>query len=148
MDIPCIQTRSITLGLWPLCICGIAFYDLQHHCFHLSSSTPVIIYFLPTFVSVWANLLVGHIISSFPQDQPSTCVMTLTQSCSSYHCGDKVLNVMEDKTMGIPRGDKVPLGDNRSATHGKLYLRHDLASPPFLTSTLILWKGYQDHHQL
>jgi len=32
-------------------------------------------------------------------------------------------NVMEDETMGIPRGDKVPLGDNRSATHRKIYLR-------------------------
>jgi len=35
----------------------------------------------------------------------------------------KVWNVMEGKTMGVLRGDKVPLGDNRSATCGKLYLR-------------------------
>ena len=33
---------------------------------------------------------------------------------------------MEDKTMGIPRGDNVPIRDNGSATHRKLYLRYDL----------------------
>jgi len=31
------------------------------------------------------------------------------------------------ETMEILNGDKVPLGDNRGATGGKLYLRHDLA---------------------
>ena len=34
---------------------------------------------------------------------------------------------MENETMEILNGDKVPLGDNRGATGGKLYLRHDLA---------------------
>ena len=29
--------------------------------------------------------------------------------------------------MGILNGDKVPLGDNKGATGGKLYLRHDSA---------------------
>jgi len=58
---------------------------------------------------------------------------------------------------GNPKGDNVPLRDNRSDTHGKLYLRDDQLSlmyPPFLNSTLIskkatpiFWKGYQAHHQ-
>jgi len=123
MDIPCIQTRSITLEWWPLYICGMAFYNLQLHHFHL------------TFASVQADLLTGHIIGSFPQDYPlSMHVMASAWSWSSYHCRDKAWNVMEYKTMGIPRGDKVPLGDNRSATCGKLYLRHD--SVLFIVSSL------------
>ena len=51
----------------------------------------------------------------------------LSQSCGSYHCGEKVWDAMEDGTMGILRGDKVPLRDHRSAPCGKLYLRHGLA---------------------
>ena len=35
-------------------------------------------------------------------------------------------NVVEGETMEIPGGDKVPPGDNRSATHRKLYLRQNL----------------------
>ena len=35
-------------------------------------------------------------------------------------------NVVEDETMEILSEDKVALIDNRSATHRKLYLRHDL----------------------
>ena len=53
-------------------------------------------------------------------------VLALAHSSGSYHCGDKVWNVMEGKTREVLRGDKVPLKDNRRATHGKLYLRHDL----------------------
>ena len=34
-------------------------------------------------------------------------------------------NELEDETMEILSGDKVPLRENRSATHGKLYLRHN-----------------------
>jgi len=34
---------------------------------------------------------------------------------------------MEGETMEVIRGEKVPFGDNRIATHGKLCLRHDSA---------------------
>ena len=34
---------------------------------------------------------------------------------------------MESETIEILSGDKVPLRDNKGATSGKLYLRHDLA---------------------
>src|SRR5882724_7384363 len=39
----------------------------------------------------------------------------------------EAMGVMENKTMEILNGDKVPLGDNKGATSGKLYLRYDLA---------------------
>jgi len=65
---------------------------------------------------------------------------------------------MEDQKKVMPKEDKVPLRDNRSSTHGKLYLRHDLVlfNVSFLLdlwfiykeATLIFWKGYQDNHQL
>ena len=37
------------------------------------------------------------------------------------------MEVVESETMEILSGDKVPLGDIKGATSGKLYLRHDLA---------------------
>jgi len=52
--------------------------------------------------------------------------MALAQPSDSYHCGDKVWIAVEDKKMEIPGGAKVPLGNNRRATHRKLYLRHNL----------------------
>jgi len=65
-----------------------------------------------------------HIFSSVPQDQPwNMCIKGWAQPSDSYHCWDKVWNVVEDGTMEIPNGDKVPLGDNRSATHEKTVLK-------------------------
>jgi len=32
-------------------------------------------------------------------------------------------HAVEERDNKDPKGDKVPLGDNRGATHGKLYLR-------------------------
>src|SRR5882724_716258 len=37
---------------------------------------------------------------------------------SPYNCGEKMWNEGESKTNEVLKGDKVPLGDNRSATHG------------------------------
>jgi len=80
-------------------------------CFHL-------------ITSIQANLLTGCIISSFPQHQPlSMQVLALAHSSSSYHCGKKVWNVVEGKTMGVLRGDKAPFRDNRCATCGKTLLK-------------------------
>src|SRR5882724_5980570 len=49
-------------------------------------------------------------------------------------------NVVEETNNRDPKGDKVPLGDNRGATHGKRYLRSliwlGLMFPPFWFSTL------------
>src|SRR5882724_2437907 len=49
-------------------------------------------------------------------------------------------NAVEETDNRDPKGDKVPLGDNRGATHGKLYLRSliqlGLMHPPFWFSTL------------
>jgi len=63
-----------------------------------------------------------------------------------------VENAVEETDNRDPKGDKVPLGDNRSATNGKLYLRSliwlGLIHPPFWSSmleskkaTLILLEG-------
>jgi len=45
------------------------------------------------------------------------------QTLGTYHCGGNVENVVEERPNRNPKGDKVPLGDNRGATCGKLYLR-------------------------
>src|SRR5882724_3907885 len=49
-------------------------------------------------------------------------------------------NVVEETNNRDPKGDKVPLGDNRGATHKKGYLRSliwlGLIYPPFWFSTL------------
>src|SRR5882724_13430130 len=49
-------------------------------------------------------------------------------------------NVVEETNNRDPKGDKVPLEDNRGATHGKVYLRSLIQSglmyPPFWFSTL------------
>src|SRR5882724_10901003 len=49
-------------------------------------------------------------------------------------------NVVEETNNRDPKGDRVPLGDNRGATHGKGYLRSliwlGLMYPPFWFSTL------------
>jgi len=51
-----------------------------------------------------------------------------------------VENVVEKTENRDPKGDKVPLGDIRGATHGKLYLRSliplGLMYPPFWFSML------------
>jgi len=47
----------------------------------------------------------------------------LSLNCGTYHCGGNVENVVEKRDNRDPKGDKVPPGDNRGATHGKLYLR-------------------------
>ena len=47
--------------------------------------------------------------------------------CGSYHFWKKPWNVMENETMEILNGVKVPLRDNKGATGRKLYLRHHLA---------------------
>ena len=50
-------------------------------------------------------------------------IMASARPSGSYHFGDKVWIVVEDETMEIPAGDKVPLRDNRSATHKKTVLK-------------------------
>ena len=101
---PCTQMMMSPLR------CTTAFYKLWLHHFHLSSSAAIVIWFCLTFASVQTDLLTSCIISSFPQDQPSsTHVMASAQSCSSCPCGERAWNVMEDQTMGNPRGDKVPV---------------------------------------
>jgi len=57
---------------------------------------------------------------------------------ATYHYGGNVENV-EERDNRNPKGDKVPLGDNRGATHGNFYLMRcfvGLMYPPFLFSTL------------
>ena len=89
-------------------ICSTVLYDLWHLCFHLSLFTSIWPSASVWFASIQAKPLKGHIISSSLQHQPfSTHVLASAHSTGSYHCGDKV-----------------PLRDNRSATHRKLYLRH------------------------
>src|SRR5882724_5151296 len=99
----------------------------------------------------------GHIISSFPQHQPSSMhVLALACYSSSYHCGKKVWKAMEGKTMEVLRGDKEPLRDNRCATHRKLYLRYDsgwfnassllVLYAQISKATLLLLEGTQDNY--
>ena len=91
------------------------------------SSHPL--YFWLTFASVQAKPLAGHILSS----STSALIYHICTSkgvarpCSSYHFWEKLWNVIETETMEILNGDKMPLGDNKGATGGKLYLRHDSA---------------------
>ena len=95
-----------------LYICGMDFYNPQHHHFHLSSSAPIIFYFHPTFTSIQHSLpsnihfhptftSIQHSLPSKPTyywaassahfHKPSSmCVMALALSCGSYHCRDKV----------------------------------------------------------
>jgi len=76
----------------------------------------------------------------------------LSPTCGTYNCGRNMENVVEETDNKDPKGDKVPLGDKRGATHGKLYLRSliwlGLMYPPFWFSkleskeaTLILLEG-------
>ena len=51
------------------------------------------------------------------------CDSDLSLTCGTIHCGGDVENVVEERDNMDPKGDKVPLGNNRGATHGKLYLR-------------------------
>ena len=136
MDTPGIWTRSISFKwspltiyvVWPPRICSIITSTLVIICFQLISA------------SMQARSLVGHIISPFPQHHQSCmCVRIPAHSYGFYHSRDKAWNMEEGETMEILSGDKVPLGDNRGTTRGKLYLRHNsvlLMYPLFLTSML------------
>ena len=72
---------------------------------------------------------------------------------------EEMENAVEETDNRNPKGDKVLLGDNRGATHGKLYLRSliwlGLMYPPFwlfmlkyIKATLIFYwkKNIDDHH--
>src|SRR5882724_3060032 len=64
----------------------------------------------------------------------------LSPTCGIYHCGRNMENAVEETDNREPKGDKVPLRDNKGATHGKLYLRSliqlGLMYPPFWLSML------------
>src|SRR5882724_11900599 len=64
----------------------------------------------------------------------------LGPTCAIYHRGGNVEKSVEGKDNRDPERDKVPLGDNRGATHGKMYFRRliwiSLMYPPFWFSTL------------
>src|SRR5882724_1695240 len=61
-------------------------------------------------------------------------------TCGTCHHGGNVENVVEETDNRDPKGDRVPLRDNRGATHGKGYLRSliqlGLMYPPFWFSML------------
>ena len=60
-----------------------------------------------------------HIIGSFPQRSVDIHMSHgLCPICSPNHCREKRWNEEKSKTNEVLKGDKVPLGDNRSATHG------------------------------
>jgi|SRR5882724_2864823 len=115
MDIPSIQTRSIIWMVTSVYMCGMTFYNPWHHHSH-----PHHCLFPSSFTS-------GQYLLLSKLNHPWATSSAPAQSCSSYHSRDKVWNVVEDEKMEILSGDKVPLGDNRSATHRKLYVRHNLA---------------------
>src|SRR5882724_7764537 len=73
-------------------------------------------------------------------------LMTLAQPVVLITVEEMWRNVVEETNNRNHKGDKVPLRDNRGATHGKLYLRSliqlGLMYPPFWFSTLESKIGY------
>jgi len=90
---------------------------------------PFVFYFQSIFASVQAEPPTSHFIGSF------TLAPSITSACQGpwpntavpIISETKQWNVVESETMEILSGDKVPLGDNKGATSGNLYLRHDSA---------------------
>ena len=115
MDIPYIRMRFITFG-WPSLSPYAAWPSMLHGVITFSSFTLVIIWFNLSWTTHGPH---HQFISTRSSDiLTCTCIRVSAQSCDSYHSGDKVWNVVEDETMEILSGKKVPLRDNRSATHG------------------------------
>jgi len=122
-------------------ICGTDFYDLWHP--SLSSITVLLsIHFSSIQIdSIWAD---------HPQTKhtPADPMKLGYQSWISWPQPDlwhlplwrRMENAVEETDNRGPKGDKVPLRDNRSATCGKLYLRSliqlGLMHPPFCFSIL------------
>jgi len=121
MDIPCIQTRTITFEQEPLHLNG----DLTIYMWHCPLQVTAIITSIIVIPPIRLLLLADICFHSSPATHGPlhqlihitiiyhVCTSkTLAQSCDSGHFRDKV----EGKTMKILSGDKVPLRDNKGAT--------------------------------
>jgi len=115
---------------WPSTTYGILVFIC--HCLPLSIH----------FSSIWADhLQTKHTLS---WSLWSLAIIhrshNLSPTCGTYHCGGNVENGVEETDNSDPKRDKVPFGDNRGATLGKLYLRSliqfGLMYPPFWFSML------------
>ena len=140
--------------------------DITQYMWHgviwLMASSFIICCCLPLsthFASIWANHpQTKHTLGWSPWNLHiihRSC--NLGPTCGTCHHGGNVENVVEETDNRDPKGDKVPLGDNRGATHGKLCLRSlvwlGLMYPPFWFSmlkykkaTLILLEGNIEDH--
>jgi len=118
---------SLAYGQYPLYSDGDLFLYMQHHLLWITAiitlfliTPPIHLYFWLIFASIWAEPPMGHIISSFTilSSITSAHQKTPAQSCGSYHLRDKVWDAVEARHLEIVSGDKVPLRDNKGATHG------------------------------
>jgi len=127
-----------TQTMTSLNICGMDFCDHLSPCLHLS------LFYLHPSTLLPSGLLLSepsihwqNISSADPHEAldiiHGSCDLMLT--CGTVHCGGNVGIVVEEKDNRNSKGDKVPLGDSKGATHGKMYLRSliwlGLMHPPF-----------------